>query len=114
MVIHKIQEKLDLLSSEQPMQDLLDALGDMIDSFKPVDYDTLSLPQSITTRGHPKTANNHRLPSSFEIKDKEDRKSRKRKAMDNHHKEEKDVYEFPLPKSKKMDPEHEFLKTLDR
>lgn len=115
ILYQRVQNKLDSMDSDQQKHDFFDSMVEEIQSYVPKDYTEIEIPRLVSTKGRPKNTKNSRLPSSFEIKDKEAKQLKcKRKSSDgdeDHHcKKELDdqCFEFPLPPNGK-DLEYDFL-----
>lgn len=121
ILYQRVQEKLDSMDNDQQKHDFFDSMVDEIESFVPKDYTEIEIPRLVSTKGRPKNTKNSRLPSSFEIKDKEAKQSkRKRKSGDDdedHHCKNElnddECFEFPLPLNGK-DLEFDFLEKKGR
>lgn len=82
-VLQKLHDALLAVDDDQQRVDLLRNLDRIIDRHLPLAQGDIIIPSSISRgKGRPKTSLNKRLPSKFEIKEKEDSKGARKIKTD--------------------------------
>ena len=98
------------LSDSQQQTDLIESLKDLVNKFKPVDLDNLRFPEHIITKGRPKNTKGGRLPSAFEVAERQVKQQaleKKKAAKNDSESHNSDTLRIPKKRSRavKADPD---------
>lgn len=80
--MNDIAELYESLPDSQQRADLIEALRNLMESFKPLDLDKLHFPKDVVTKGRKKNLKGARDPSKFERAEKEEKAKEKAKSKE--------------------------------
>lgn len=90
-VMNDVTALYQSLQDSQQRTDFVDALCELVQSFMPVDLNKLHFPKDVATKGRSKKLKGSRIPSRFEVAEKQDKAKERAKPKEEIKGEEMDI-----------------------